>query len=160
MRSQILWFVFLMLSCTEKDVVPENSPSVEMEKEEELAAIEAVEVSGTAPEYIFKVTVLSPDTGCDQYADWWEVLTPGEELIYRRILTHSHVNEQPFTRQGNPVAVNANDTLIVRLHMNNTGYVRNAMKGSVQDGFEKVVLEESLGEVLEDLAPQPPKCTN
>lgn len=160
MRFNFLFLFVLLVSCNEKDAMLSDVPTMEMEDMQDLASIEAVEVSGASPQYIFKVTVKSPDTGCDQYADWWEVITPDEELIYRRILTHSHVNEQPFTRQGNPVPVNAEDVLIVRLHMNNSGYARNAMQGSVQDGFDKVVLEEGFGQALEDLAPQPPKCTN
>ncbi len=159
MRYETLLLFILMVSCNEKDAVVADVPSMEMELQEDMA-IEAVEVSGSDAQYIFKVTVRSPDTGCDQYADWWEVVTPDQALIYRRILTHSHVNEQPFTRQGSPVQVDANDPLIIRLHMNNTGYASNAMQGSVQGGFERAILEDGFGQALEDDAPQPPTCTN
>ena len=37
-----------------------------------VADVTAVEVRGEEGAYTFSVTVSSPDTGCDQYADWWE----------------------------------------------------------------------------------------
>ena len=38
------------------------------------AAVTAVTATGAPGTYTFSVTVESPDTGCAQYADWWEVL--------------------------------------------------------------------------------------
>ena len=64
-----------------------------------------VSVSGSAQSYTFSVTLRSSDTGCDHYADWWEVLSSDGELIYRRVLLHSHVDEQPFTRSGTLIDV-------------------------------------------------------
>jgi len=77
-----------------------------LENEEEAtdsneAKIISVEVSGVPDNYTFNVGVSSPDTGCDQYADWWEVITEEGELIHRRILAHSHVTEQPFVTSFN-----------------------------------------------------------
>ncbi len=60
------------------------------------AEVSEVEATGQANNYTLAVTVSSPDTGCDSYADWWEVITPEGELLYRRVLLHSHVDEQPF----------------------------------------------------------------
>ena len=87
------------------------------------AEVTSVSVSGGAGAYTFSVGVKSPDTGCEQYADWWEVLSEDAQLIYRRILTHSHVTEQPFTRSGGPVTVDTGQIIIIRAHMNNLGYV-------------------------------------
>ncbi|MEL6930719.1 MAG: hypothetical protein AAFO95_19105, partial [Cyanobacteria bacterium J06600_6] len=67
------------------------------------AKILSVMATGTENKYDFVVTVSSPDTGCEAYANWWEVLTPEGELLYRRTLFHSHVDEQPFTRTGKKV---------------------------------------------------------
>ena len=99
------------------------------------ADVQAVDVTGDAGAYTFAVTVRSPDTGCDQYADWWEVLTPEGELLYRRILGHSHVDEQPFTRSGGPVDVADDATVIVRAHMHPSGYGGAVMRGSKAEGF-------------------------
>lgn len=44
------------------------------------------------------VTLAHPDTGWDHYADGWEVLTETGEPLGLRVLTHPHVDEQPFTR--------------------------------------------------------------
>jgi len=113
-----------------------------------LADVQNVSISGTQGAYTFAVTVSSPDTGCDQYTDWWEVLTTEGELLYRRILWHSHVNEQPFTRQGGPVPVQPQETVIVRAHMSNLGYGGASMRGTVEDGFE------SAPEITENFAPE------
>lgn len=86
------------------------------------ASVQRVVLSGEPGAYSFSVTLKSPDTGCQRYADWWEVLTPKGELLYRRILGHSHVNEQPFTRSGGPVPVAADQEVWVRAHMNTAGY--------------------------------------
>ena len=99
------------------------------------ANVVAVSTSGSAGAYRFVVTVESPDTGCDRYADWWEVITPDGALLYRRILTHSHVNEQPFTRGGGPIEVQSGTQVIVRGHMNDAGYGGVAFSGSVEAGF-------------------------
>ena len=120
--------------------------------------IQAIEITGQPSQYGFRVTVKSPDTGCDQYADWWEVITPEGELLYRRILLHSHVTEQPFTRSGSPVSISADQEVIVRGHMNNSGYSVFAMKGSVAEGFESVELEEEFAADLEEIEPLPEDC--
>ena len=82
------------------------------------ADVIGISVSGDPGSYTFSVTVESPDTGCGQYADWWEVVSPEGRLIYRRVLLHSHVDEQPFTRSGGPVDVQPSETVIVQAHMN------------------------------------------
>jgi hypothetical protein len=52
----------------------------------------------------------------------WEVVdVTGEALLYRRILGHSHVSEQPFVRSGGPVSATS-DVVIVRSHGNVGGY--------------------------------------
>jgi hypothetical protein len=99
------------------------------------ADVVTVATSGDAGSYQFSVTLKSPDSGCDRYADWWEVVTAEGELVYRRILAHSHVDEQPFTRSGGPVDVTPEDALFVRAHMSAGGYAGTAQRGTVADGF-------------------------
>ena len=125
----------------------------------EAARVLGLEVSGRPGAYTFAVTVQSPDTGCDRYADWWEVVTPdGAKLLYRRILLHSHVNEQPFTRSGGPLQIDADTVVVVRVHVKPLGYARAALKGSVARGFEPVVLPEGFGAKLEAAEPLPGSC--
>lgn len=123
-------------------------------------AADVVDVSarGEPGHYTFEVTVKSPDTGCDQYADWWEVLSTEGELLHRRILAHSHVDEQPFARSGGPVAIDTDETVIVRAHMNTTGYGGQAMRGSVDEGFRPVELPDDFAVDVEDQEPQPSGC--
>lgn len=64
------------------------------------ADIVAVYTHEKANGFKFGVKLKSEETGCNQYADWWEILNARGELLYRRILVHAHVDEQPFTRWG------------------------------------------------------------
>ncbi|MFZ5558057.1 MAG: hypothetical protein ACOZDY_15285 [Pseudomonadota bacterium] len=101
------------------------------------ADVSAVQATGAPGAYTFAVTVRSPDKGCNQYADWWEVLSADGRLLYRRVLLHSHVDEQPFSRSGGPVAIKAGDTVYVRAHMSTTGYGGAVFKGSPAGGFAR-----------------------
>lgn len=125
---------------------------------EGFADVTSVGVSGDEGDYTFRVEVSSPDTGCDQYADWWEVVSKGGELIYRRVLLHSHVNEQPFTRSGGPVEIEADTEVWVRAHMNNSGYGSEAFFGSPESGFEKMELDKEFATDLENREPLPDGC--
>jgi hypothetical protein len=126
--------------------------------EASIARVLEVQVNGEPGRYSFVVTISSPDEGCSQYADWWEVINPGGELIYRRVLLHSHVAEQPFTRSGGPAAIQAADEVIVRVHMNTSGYSELAMRGSVEGGFEAVELESGFAADLSKREPLPGDC--
>lgn len=150
--------LILIISCVKEEA---EKPFFE----EDLAispdsSVQVLSVSHTASaqDYTFTVQLASPDTGCDQYADWWEVISTAGELIYRRNLSHSHVNEQPFTRSGGPVTVNENDTLIVRGHMNNFSYGSIVMKGTIAGGFQRDTISASFAEELKNADPQPPNC--
>ena len=123
------------------------------------ADVTAVRASGSPGAYTFSVTIQSPDTGCDQYADWWEVLTPEGELVYRRILAHSHVDEQPFTRSGGPVDVQASARVILRAHMSVGGYGGTAFAGSVGSGFSAdPSLTAEFAPDLSEASPLPSQC--
>lgn len=124
----------------------------------ESAAITAVTVTGDAGSYNFSVTIESPDTGCEQYADWWEVLTNDGRLVYRRILSHSHVGEQPFTRSGGPVNITADQAIFVRAHMNSIGYGSQVFSGTVEQGLVKETLDSLFADELEIASPLPEAC--
>jgi len=143
----------------------EIPPSIETAITEEsamhqtaLANVLSVQVTGNPGAYQFAVEIASPDTGCEQYADWWEVFTDDGQLLYRRILLHSHVDEQPFTRSGGPVEISADSVVYVRAHMNTTGYGGTVMRGTVRDGFEPAEVEADFGSGLERIPPLPEDC--
>lgn len=160
MRNLIfLLTVSFIMSCAQKNHIQEKEP----EQEEEVnpssgAAVTKVVVQGNAQAYTFLVTVESPDTGCDQYADWWEVVTLDGALVYRRVLLHSHVSEQPFTRSGGAVTIDAKQEVYVRAHMNNKGYGTKVMKGSPAAGFEAIDLAEDFAKDLDQQEPLPKDC--
>ncbi|MEM0992797.1 MAG: hypothetical protein AAGI49_07150, partial [Bacteroidota bacterium] len=122
------------------------------------AKVLSLTVSGSENNYRFNVEVESPDTGCDQYADWWEVFSESGELVYRRILTHSHVNEQPFKRSGGTINITDDQVVFVRAHMNNLGYGMDVMKGSVNEGFLRTRLDTSFAADLANQEPLPRDC--
>jgi hypothetical protein len=117
-----------------------------------------VKVNGEPGDYSFSVTVSSPDEGCSQYADWWEVIDQEGELIYRRILLHSHVDEQPFTRSGGPVPIEADTVVLVRAHMQPSGYGSQAVKGSPRQGFKPIELSPEFAADLSEMPPLPGDC--
>jgi len=124
----------------------------------EQAAVTAVSFTGQANNYTLSVTIKSPDTGCDQYADWWEVFTAEGELIYRRILGHSHVTEQPFTRSGGSVNVGPDDFIYVRAHMNNLGYGTSVFSGKIGEALVADTLAVDFAKELETAEPLPTNC--
>lgn len=129
-----------------------------MESVDEFAKITAVECTGGPNNYILAVTIESPDIGCAQYADWWEVFYPDSTLIYRRILTHSHVEEQPFTRSGGPIDVGPDEFIYVRAHMNNLGYGTQVFSGNVRDGLVLDFLDVEFAAELAVQEPLPDGC--
>jgi hypothetical protein len=174
----VLTVVFLLYACAplEPTTLPATPPATAVQtstpnsgapamdtegtpmKQSQFADVLSVQVTGNQGTYQFAVELASPDTGCEQYADWWEVISQDGELLYRRILLHSHVDEQPFTRSGGPVEVAADDVVYVRAHMNTSGYGGHVLKGTIRDGFEPAEVEADFGSGLERIPPQPEDC--
>lgn len=62
--------------------------------------------------WIFHVTVRHPDTGWEDYADGWDIVTTNGSVLktnegdpFTRLLLHPHENEQPFTRSQSGILV-------------------------------------------------------
>jgi hypothetical protein len=164
----ILTLGMLLAACTGAPVLPAENPTAILPTPKPtpaapssnamLANVTAVNVTGNVSAYTFSVTISSPDTGCDQYADWWEVLTEDGTLLYRRILAHSHVGEQPFTRSGGPVNIDLETPVWVRAHLSPGGYGGAARHGSVTAGFSLDTPPVEFGAELESESPQPDGC--
>lgn len=150
----LLVFAFFCCSSETSNAEQENSEI----SSSDFAAVTKVGFNGDESNYTFSVTISSPDLGCNQYADWWEILDLEGNLIYRRILAHSHVNEQPFTRSGGSVNLTADTQVYIRAHMNNTGYSTKAMKGSVNGDFITSNLDVNFAKDLESQEPLPNGC--
>ena len=106
----------------------------------------------------FSATIKSDETGCAQYANWWEVLNKNGKLIYRRILFHSHPEEQPFTRSGGPVRILKNEKVYIRARMNTVGYRGSVFIGNLTNGFKKIKNPPIFSKNIEKQNPQPGKC--
>jgi hypothetical protein len=85
------------------------------------ADVIGVEVTGDGP-YTFAVTVASPDTGWEKYADEWRIESESGEVLGVRELTHPHVDEQPFTRSLGGVDVDAGSSVVVAARDSVEGY--------------------------------------
>ena len=80
--------------------------------------------------WTFHVTVEHPDTGWEDYADGWDVLTPDGEVLksnaddpFTRLLLHPHETEQPFRRSQGGIVIPEGVTQVrVRAHDLVDGY--------------------------------------
>lgn len=152
--STAIYLFVLFFSCSFEQL-PEQDDKV---SSGEFADVTGVSAAGESGNFVFSVTIASPDLGCEQYADWWEVVSISGDLIYRRILTHSHIDEQPFTRSGGNVDISDNQMVWVRGHMNNNGYGGTAYKGSKSTGFKEEIIPDDFAMNLESSEPQPNEC--
>ncbi len=159
-KSSILLSTLWLFCCASENSV--SLPVAEDETTEignaNTAQTTNVAVTGEENAYTFSVTILSPDTGCEQYADWWEVVDTEENLLYRRILGHSHVNEQPFTRSGGTISITEEQEVYIRAHMSNLGYGNTVLKGSVLTGFTTSELDVTFAATLAKQEPLPTSC--
>ncbi len=75
--------------------------------------------SGAA--WTVSVTLRHADTGWDDYADGWRIVTGNGTVIGTRVLAHPHVNEQPFTRSLSRVDL-PGEPLFIESSTNVTGW--------------------------------------
>ncbi|MEM7773376.1 MAG: hypothetical protein AAF327_23080, partial [Cyanobacteria bacterium P01_A01_bin.37] len=141
------------------------------------AVVLAVEPKEEAGSSIIEVTIHSPDPSCDQYVDWWEILSEdGKTLIYQsEFLSSTHADEQPFVASSSAIQVQPDQVVLIRAHQHTTelepydpntgrqlpksGYdVEQAMKGSIAKGFKVVRISENFGNSLAQENPQPLTC--
>ncbi|MCI5075943.1 hypothetical protein [Oricola sp.] len=71
----------------------------------------------SAGEWRFDVTVRHADEGWDHYADKWIVAGTDGAIYGERVLTHPHVDEQPFTRSQSGIVVPRDiAAVVIRAH--------------------------------------------
>jgi len=155
--------LLLQTSCANNDDRPSENTTTESPEEASNiskgdAQIVSITTSGSENNYTFSVGIKSDETGCKQYANWWEVISEEGKLIYRRVLGHSHVTEQPFVRSGGSVKILKDQIVIIRAHMNTSGYGSIVYKGSVTSGFKENNLETSFAAELAEKEPLPSNC--
>lgn len=114
----IPWMLALLLvSCS---VTSTATPTPEA-SDANVTYVRAVQDDGT---WTFHVTVEHPDTGWEDYADGWDVVTPDGQTLkpdpesaFTRTLLHPHENEQPFTRSQRGIEIPEGVTQVrVRAH--------------------------------------------
>jgi hypothetical protein len=136
MKGTALFFVasaglVFLATCTSTGSVPSAptpAPTIGARANADVEYVRAVEsADGT---WAFYVTVRHPDTGWDDYADGWDVLTPDATVLkpdpdspFTRLLLHPHENEQPFTRSQSGIVIPSGiDHVRVRAHDLVDGY--------------------------------------
>ena len=108
----------------------ETSPPPATEERGNADVLHVRAVQASDERWTFYVTVEHPDTGWEDYADGWDVLTPDGEVIkpdpdspFTRLLLHPHENEQPFTRSQSGIVVPVGvSRVLVRAHDLVDGY--------------------------------------
>ena len=87
------------------------------------AVIEAVEPLNSGGSWSFSVTLSHGDTGWDDYADGWRVVSADGTELGLRVLHHPHVEEQPFTRSLSNVEIpNGDDEVYIEARTNTNGW--------------------------------------
>jgi len=115
-------------AATEQTGTVPTTPPSEGSGNADVLRVRAVE--GNDGTWTFHVTVEHPDTGWEDYADGWDLVTPDEEVLkanpddpFTRLLLHPHVDEQPFTRSQSGISIPPGVTqLRVRAHDLVDGY--------------------------------------
>jgi hypothetical protein len=101
---------------------PSPTPTTSGEGNADVVYVKAVQAADST--WTFHVTVNHPDTGWEDYADGWDVLTPDGMVLkpdpespFTRLLLHPHVDEQPFTRSQSAIVIPESVTQVrVRAH--------------------------------------------
>lgn len=76
------------------------------------AKVEGATAKRVGDSWSFSVTLSHGDTGWDDYADGWRVVSPDGTVLGLRELLHPHVNEQPFTRSLSGVSIPVGTTTV------------------------------------------------
>ncbi|MGR3274057.1 nSTAND1 domain-containing NTPase [Acaryochloris marina NIES-2412] len=114
--------------------------------------------------HTLKVNLYGPSKGCEQYIDWWEILSEDQELLDRRTFNTNHEAQQTFPGNSKPIQVAVDQTLLVRAHLHledkdKSGYeARQAWEGNIKDGFKMIRLPENFATDLAKADPQPKPC--
>lgn len=85
----------------------------------EIVDATAQERGGT---WTVSVTLRHGDTGWDDYADGWRIVTESGTVLGTRTLHHPHVEEQPFTRSLSGVDLPQAEPLFIESSTNVTGW--------------------------------------
>ena len=95
---------------TEVPAVQEDEVTSESVANADVEFVRAIESADGI--WTFHVTVRHPDTGWEDYADGWDVVTPDGTVLkvnegdqFTRLLLHPHENEQPFTRSQSGIVI-------------------------------------------------------
>jgi hypothetical protein len=91
------------------------------------AVVQNVKVSKDGGAYTFNVTIFHNDTGWEDYADIWRIKDTNGNILGERLLSHPHIDEQPFTRSLSGVRIpDGIDSVMIEAHDTVTGWAPSA----------------------------------
>jgi len=92
-------------------------------------SIRGVQLSKVNGEWTIHVTLKHHDTGWENYADAWRVVSASGTVIATRTLYHPHVNEQPFTRSLTGVKIpDSVNVVLIEAHDTVEGWSKDRVK--------------------------------
>jgi len=103
--GRLLAVAVLVVSACSGDGDGAGAAEPDVAEPEGCADVVAVEIVEDGGVFRISATVSSVDTGDEKYADAWEVRSPDGTVLGERVLTHPHVDEQPFTRSLGDVEI-------------------------------------------------------
>lgn len=136
----------LAVGCSSPTTPSESTPEENGSGNADVLYVKATENADAS--WTFDVTVSHPDTGWEDYADGWDVVTPDGTILkpdpsisFTRLLLHPHENEQPFTRSQSNIVIPQGVTKVrVRAHDIVDGYggkeIIVDLKTEQGDGYE------------------------
>jgi len=87
------------------------------------ASIENATARSNGTDWTFSVTLRHADTGWENYADGWRVLSEDGTILGTRTLYHPHVDEQPFTRSLSGVTIpESASSVLIEARTNTDGW--------------------------------------
>jgi hypothetical protein len=110
----ILAVAVVVTSCTPSGPDEQITPTAAVATTTAAGCADVVEatIDPSGDTYRLSATILSGDTGWEKYADAWEVRAPDGTALGTRVLAHPHVDEQPFTRFLDGVAIPAGTEVV------------------------------------------------
>jgi len=133
------WTLVFLAACGgEPELTEDTDPVVQVDRTDLdlFARVTSVTARGSTGEYDLTVTLDVPDLGCEQYADWWEVIDPETDVLRARQPLDRpwlQAGDRESTLQGAPILLD--QQVVVRVHMHPHGYGGLAAIGNVKDGI-------------------------
>lgn len=112
---------------------------------------------------VLTVMIQSFDQDCQNYTDWWEVITPQGDLIAREIIKDVHSESASFSSQLSIAGLDPQQDIIIRAHFSGSydrsrstaSYSDQALQGTLDSGLTSIRLSKDFASQLAKVEPLP-----